>query len=517
MKLKLLLFAFTPLFGTLYAQTFNHKNLEVNNLKVSIQSNGEMHRDSNLFLASEIPLNNTNSTIYAQSLWIGGVDNNSELRLAGNTYRQTGNDFWPGPIANSYDAIYDEQYDHVWHLKKTDIENHIINYNTTGYVTPTSIESWPANGNTSNGEAENLAPYADINSNNIYEPSLGDYPLIRGDEALYAIFNDDRTIHTETGGQKIMAEVHQMLYAYDTPSSFNNNVVYSHYTIYNRSQSYSFPNFYVSTWLDLQNLEFSGTHVPKNLIYSYDTLPNTIYGPNAPTTGIVSLNHTLTHSMLYQNSFDGLSGNPSIATDFYNYMNANWKNGASLTNNGNQTSYIYPGDSDTINNASWFNYNASSNLADRRMVGTSSFINFGPGDKLCIDNAIVFAYDSTLTGLDQLNHLFNTTDQVQDFYDTQYDNCEDVSDLSIYETVDLNNQNLSIYQNNHTITVSLKQAAQADIRLNITDVLGRNIKQQILNKGEVSVDINLENTTPGTYFVQCSDKAFSRSIQVVIF
>ncbi|MBK8414466.1 MAG: hypothetical protein IPL22_08125 [Bacteroidetes bacterium] len=35
-----------------------------------------------------------------------------------------------------------------------------------------------------------LAPFADFNSNGIYDPQNGDYPYILGDESIYSIFND---------------------------------------------------------------------------------------------------------------------------------------------------------------------------------------------------------------------------------------------------------------------------------------------------------------------------------------
>jgi hypothetical protein len=54
----------------------------------------------------------------------------------------------------------------------------------------------------------------------------GDYPLIRGDQALFFIFNDDRNVHSETQGNKLKAEIHGMAYVFDLPgdTAFNNTI-----------------------------------------------------------------------------------------------------------------------------------------------------------------------------------------------------------------------------------------------------------------------------------------------------
>lgn len=515
MKINLLLSYIGLLCTTsLTAQTFNFKHLEVNNLKITIQSNGDMHRDTVLTtFTSETPAGSNTSTLGAQCLWMGGIDGNSELRLAANTYRQSGNDFWPGPVADTYDNIYDDIYNTVWHLHKIDIENHIANYNTAGYTVPASIETWPANGNTTNGEVQNLAPYQDINANDIYEPELGDYPLIRGDEALYVIYNDDKAIHTETGGQKIKAEIHHMLYAYNNPGHVNYNVVYSHYTIHNRS-SFEFPNFFVSHWVDFSNTGAYGTHVPNNMIFSYDSLETSVFGPNSPAIGVKSLNHNLDYSIFYNNNNSALSGNPTMATEYYRYMIAQWRNSAQLANNGTTVSHMYPGDSDTTNYESWFDTYIP--FSDRRSVSSITVPSFGPGEHICFDNAIIFAYDQTLTGLDQVQNLFTLSDQVQDFYDTQYDNCEDVSDLSLFEVFSLNGNNLSVEHENNTIVLELDVALDTDLNIKVIDITGRTVVQNTLKRGDISIQIELQKATPGTYFILCSNQSLNKSIKIIM-
>ena len=92
-----------------------------------------------------------------------------------------------------------KSWDRQWKLTKSEIVNHTINFSNPDYVMPEAIFSWPAHGDITKGQSSNLAPYIDIDNNNIYEPHNGDYPCIKGDEAIFMIRNDVGNFHTESG------------------------------------------------------------------------------------------------------------------------------------------------------------------------------------------------------------------------------------------------------------------------------------------------------------------------------
>ena len=56
----------------------------------------------------EVPKGGGINSIFAHDLWIGGLDNGGQLRLAAQTYRQGGSDYWPGPVS---DSIYHNDVD----------------------------------------------------------------------------------------------------------------------------------------------------------------------------------------------------------------------------------------------------------------------------------------------------------------------------------------------------------------------------------------------------------------------
>lgn len=506
------------------AQNFDTKTLEVNNLKIALQSNGDLHRNSDLTSSiSEFPIGSGTNCIYAQSMWLAGYDQNNDLRLAANEYRQSGNDFFYGPVADNYDANYDNTYDHVWHLTRNEIELHMANYNTPGYIVPDEIAHWPANGNTANGEAQNLAPYADLNNNNTYEPELGEHPEIRGEEALYVIYNDDRTVHTESGGEKIGVEIHLMLYAYaNNGENHIDNVIYSHYEIYNRSSENSFSSFYISSWLDLDigygTDDYIGTNTLQQMVYGYNGGPSdNMYGSNPPAYGFMLLNEPLSHSMYYNNSTDFVSGNPVAPSDYYNYMISQWKDASYLINPMDSTAinYVFPGDSDTLNYANWSEVNSGNIPSDRRILGTTFMQNFGPGNKVCLDYANIFARDTSLNNIEQIDHLFEISEDVQDFYYNQYDDCSDLSDLSVYEFTEGNNT-LSLHQNANVISVKTKSSLNSDLHIQVIDVFGRIITQTSLKQGDYEVDVELPKVNTGVYFVKCTNKEINQSIKTII-
>jgi hypothetical protein len=72
-------------------------DLSINNVRALILSGGDMWWDQGLEVARyEVPKGSGKHSYFAAALWIGGLDQGGQLRTAAQTYRQTGNDFWPG-------------------------------------------------------------------------------------------------------------------------------------------------------------------------------------------------------------------------------------------------------------------------------------------------------------------------------------------------------------------------------------------------------------------------------------
>ena len=177
MKKQLSLLFLFPFFIFSQAKLF----LDFNDVRALITSDGFLFNDEPNGLASyNVPKSNfgdgVNSIFITSFLSMGKV--NGILKGVGNTYSD--HEFISGPIATNYTAgNYVQKYSLLWNVNQYEINFHILNWNQSGYVTPSSILDWPGNGDVSNGEAKILAPFKDLNGNQIYEPLLGEYPLIR--------------------------------------------------------------------------------------------------------------------------------------------------------------------------------------------------------------------------------------------------------------------------------------------------------------------------------------------------
>ena len=58
------------------------------------------------------------------------------------------------------------------------------------YIIPNDILTWPGNGHTPCGHNEFIAPFNDEDLDGIYEPLDGETPCIKGDMALFNVYND---------------------------------------------------------------------------------------------------------------------------------------------------------------------------------------------------------------------------------------------------------------------------------------------------------------------------------------
>lgn len=300
-------------------------DLDINNVRAAILNGGDMWWDlanGKYLVPKPPPGQNGPTSLYAGSLWIGGIDANGTLKVAAMTYRQTGNDYWPGPLNSigATDASTCLAWDKIFKLNKSDVEtfrNWVIT--SPGTPNPTDpaamdmILSWP----TLNPEGQPLAPYYDANGNSIYDPYGGDYPdfwlgdgtrpdssgyvfsacdaELYGDQVLYWVFNDKGNTHSETGGAAIGLEIQAQAFAFQTNDAVNDMTFYN-YKIINKS-SFRLDSTFFGVWIDADlgsaSDDFVGCDVGLGLGYCYnadlvdDNPPSgqIPYGVNPPAIG----------------------------------------------------------------------------------------------------------------------------------------------------------------------------------------------------------------------------------------
>ncbi|MBL7914082.1 MAG: hypothetical protein JNL49_03480 [Bacteroidia bacterium] len=300
-------FAFSQ---TSCAPTTAQADLDINNVRTTILVGGDMWWD--LTSAKyEIPKGSNKHSLYAGSLWIGGIDAGGQIKVAAQTYRQNGTDFWGGPIDTVQIDITASkclQYDRHWKVSKTEVQD-FINDPTTA---TNDIKSWPGNGDPTSNEGTYLAPYVDVNGDGTYDYTDGDYPgynfsgqypnspgttktvcndYIFGDQTIWWVFNDVGNIHG-TGSDPIGLEIRAQAFAFQTNDEINNMTFYK-YQIINRSTN-TLTQTYFGQWVDpdlgYSDDDYVGCDVGRGLGFCYngdaDDETATGYGMNPPAVGI---------------------------------------------------------------------------------------------------------------------------------------------------------------------------------------------------------------------------------------
>ncbi|MFT6026596.1 MAG: hypothetical protein ACI8P5_000847 [Bacteroidia bacterium] len=301
--------------------------LDLNNVRTMIHSGGDMWWDLQSVARYEVPKNSGKHSMYAGSLWMGGVDVNNQLKVAAVRFRQVGYDFWPGPLNTTTAEISPTQcteYDKFFPITRTEVDQFVGWYlcsndpdcdeaaDFPGYSIPASILDWPAHGDIGLGQDYNLAPYYDADGSGNYNPEDGgDYPYydlnptdfdclvdrdvkLFGDETLWWVFNDKGNIHTETGANPIGMEIRGQAFAFATNDEINDMTFYN-YELINRG-SFTLTNTYFAQWVDCDlgfaEDDYVGCDVQRGLGYCYNgfavdgTGGPQQYGANPPAIGV---------------------------------------------------------------------------------------------------------------------------------------------------------------------------------------------------------------------------------------
>lgn len=453
-------------------------------------------------------------SIFSGGIWIEGVDQGENLHLAAMTYRQRGQDFWPGPSSNEPETSRN-RHDRIYVVSQADILAHIADPSH-----PTAdIKDWPGNGNISIGEPAQLAPYIDINENGVYEPTLGDYPKIKGYIAAYCIYNDF-DIHTETGGEPLNFDIHQMFYQEQTgtQNAQFDHVNLAYFKVINRSIG-TIKNIKFGVWVDfdLGNFQddFVGSDSVRNMIYAYNGDDNDEgvrgYGLNPPAQNMMFLNKPLYSAVYYGNDPNPIDGNPTVATDYSNFLNAKWRNGEPIRYGGNPgvaspiTRYMWSGD--PVTNQGWTeeNYGGQKNTpGDRRMLGTVMLKDLAHGESDCVDIAFVFARPTFGGALQGVTAMREVSSHVQFAYNQNFNNWKDFGCQSgngeVAPVHDLTPTSFKVYPNPSQGMFYI-QGLENDNEIHLTNAMGQEIKNYTLTGGQ----LNLQGQANGIYFLKTNE------------
>lgn len=402
---------------TLPAQSF--ERLDINHFNAGFNAAGDqLSMIPNFSNGVMVPFNQITFSI--GNLWIGGYDAGNQLHMAAQTYRQTGTDFWAGPLDTTTatcSLAENAFYNKVWKINKTTIDSFRLGLFTS---IPASISSWPGNGNAAAGEEHNMAPYVDVDGDGLYNPNNGDYPQIRGDQALFFVYNDNLIgqSHTETNGAALRVEIKCMAYAVACSDSALANTIFMHYDIINRN-TIPYDSTILGLWTDLD------VGPSYNNGVGSDSLQNNFYFySDYFAAGALFLNQGMAGTMTYNNDFS-VTGNPVATLDYYNYLHNRFKDGTPLTYGGSghggmdTTTYFYTGN--PYSGTGW----VSGTPVDRKMMGVTAPFFFSPGAVYSIDMAYVAANDPSMTTNLCVTNLRQRMQAIKTYYNLDITPCSD--------------------------------------------------------------------------------------------
>ncbi len=419
-------------------------DLNINNVRARLLGGGDLWwdlSDGRYIIPNVDPGEREVSSIFAAAIWVGGFDGAGNLKLAAQTYRQTGNDFWPGPIREdgTTEQSICQQWDRHFEVLGSDIENLVADYladddgdglpdNSVNEGVPDALLRWPARNNPHfQGLAgfqlpvnTDLAPFYDENVDGVYNPFDGDIPQIGvigceansisdvafGDQMIWWLYNDVGNIHSETGADQIGMEIQALAFSFATNNAVNNMSFYK-YTMLNKATVALFDT-YIGQWVDPDlgcwNNDYVGCVVDESLGIVYNGVATDAdcqgvngYGNRVPLLGVDYFRGPkdefgneigMSAFIYYNNNFDPsdppATTNPEEAQDYYGYLSGFWKDDTPVQEGGDgymegtePTAFMFPDDPSDA--SGWSECSVNNDPDDRRFVQSSGPFTLNPG------------------------------------------------------------------------------------------------------------------------------------------
>ncbi|MBC6995266.1 hypothetical protein QWY85_12905 [Neolewinella lacunae] len=485
-------------------------DMEINNVRARLTTGGDVWWDGSngRYVVPKPPPGVPEvSSIFAGAVWLGGRDPGGGLKVAAQDYgRSTGNfDYYPGPLTDEGTISRDTcaRWDRFFVVKGQSIREVRAAYqialesNTLPLdlsQIPADVLGWPSTGNPYffdvNGfelpnTFQGLAGFWDEDLDGIYDPTLGDYPIIeiRGcsetpqfpEEMTFWIYNDAGNTHRQSGTPlQIQMEIQVQAFAYSTSDDIN-SMTFQRYKLINRAQE-DILDTYFAMWVDPDlgcfRDDYVGSDTSRSLAYVYnedeldgsngctceqgintycDEIPilgvDYFRGPRAPIFdddgNPIGEEELGMSSFIYINNA-GVGGPPPATTDpntaeeYYNYLQGIWRDGSPLYNSGN--GYDIPGGVETRyafsdapdNAAGWSMATADLPFGDRRTLQASGPFTLTPGAVNELIIGVVWVPDQT-----HPNPSIQRLQQADDLAQSLFNNCFDLLEGPDAPDVDL--------------------------------------------------------------------------------
>ena len=539
--------------------------LSVGNLNASFNARGNHHRlDKNNENADFLVFDDgfQKTLIKNLALWIGGKDKDEQIHLAAETnWNNDGNDFWMGPVSNNYNVTYFNNWSTIWKVSRQDIEFHLSNWEQPYYKPAEVLAAWPGGRDQYTRGNQQTAPYFDYNTDGRYDPMDGDYPIIKGDEALYFVYNDDALKHA-SDGRKLGVEIRGMAYVYHKPESDAlSNAVFVHYDIINKSDTTYYDTYlgvYSQMSIGEEGDDYIECDVMRNSFFGFnaDSIDGqaasaSSFGESSPAQSVTILGGPyidgynarmgMTGFMAYNLDEAQLySDPPSFEYAYYIAMQGYWRDGSRMEYGakghtqsgavGPYCHYALPGNSDpfhigtdgeqpnegyTQNGKYWTEIMEQHSPHEISGMASMGPFTFRPGNKQELDLVFVYGQDTSKSGsVHGIPIMKARIDSIRYYYDNKL--LPDFeAPAGMYESAEeLESMKLVLFPNPCTDMVRIKcqipqkSSGQLPVAgylvLSIYDISGKRIEslcEKNLHAGIHEFDFDVNNLPAGLYIV----------------
>ncbi|MDX2136159.1 MAG: T9SS type A sorting domain-containing protein [Saprospiraceae bacterium] len=504
--------------------------VNANDLSASLYSNGRFL--DGLGLKSIDP-----NTQYGARLWLAGIDPGGNLKLTTPTYSNIG--LHSGPLtltgAQADDCL---RWNRVFAVKGPDVIRFL---DTLPNLTPQllidrfpSIAGWPAVGNPYYesvygyplpATASALAPFYDADSDGLYDPMQGDYPVVRlknkplfvPEEIHWMVYND---VDVLLG---VRAEYQLTTWAFKCPnvSPLNRTIFTSHKVYYKNVERLD--SVFTALWTDFDigcyADDFIGSLPERNSFFAYNqdpvdgpgsgcnvlsTFPDSVPVPAQSTTFLGSKMDHMGYAINNSAFYPPAMGDPISPVEFYNVINGRWRDGTPLTvggagynpgNPGAPTAFAFPGDPN--NPAAWTMCSASIAGGDIRGLGIRALGSLAPGQ--IVETTAAWTYHTQTNLPCNLGSMISEIDAVIAAYNNGFTNAcaplvvgtKDIAAPAHFDVFPNPANNVFTVRHNETIPVSVR----------VWDPLGRLVYFNAdLPAGQF--DVQTAQWAPGLYRLQ---------------
>lgn len=494
--------------------------IDIGNISAPHMVHGDMWRNLATSLVGCIyPKGSSKTIAYSGGLWTGGYDASGPLKVAAQTYRQKGTDYWPGPIDTTIAVLplkdsLAKKWSRIWKIDRSTIDSFRSLTSHTINNTPPVVLQWPAKGNIYAIGANNasltinrdMAPFVDVDGNGIYNALQGDYPQMKGDQMLWWIINDYYFPHTESRGTPLGIEIQNAAYAYKRNGTVD-NIIFYEYLVTNKTST-PLNDWRLGLYADLDLGwgfdDYMGFDSSRRMGFVYNARnPDgngepTSYGSNIPASAIVMLespgdnypNLTPVGSFVVStNNQVSPLGNPTDSLQYYHFLNAKDRTGAPA-GSGN---YMYP--------AMYMCDNGFPKTNDLRLIMATQSNTLQPGKSRKIAWALIASPNAGACPSTDLTGLNHTADTAITVYWNPL-----LPPPTGIETPFQASRTLNIYPNPAKDVLFIKPAISTNGQVSIVDVTGRSVAIEKSVNGQL-IHINISNMAPGVYTVIYKDGA----------